>query len=462
LVTPSLDYALPISTFSGIGIKGLVGNYTLNFSASGLTGTSSSAIALTPGPATTLVMVTQPSATATSGSPFGTSPSVRLHDESGNAVAQAGFPVSAAPPSGTSFVGTSTANTDGSGVASFPGLGLTGPTGSYTITFSGTGVTSATSSAISLSQPPTQLSVSAQPSGSAASGAAFGAQPSVQLLDASNAPVALGGVQITASVTGGGASLVGSATATTNGSGVATFSGLGISGTVGNYTLTFSSGSLTSATSGTIALGPGAPTQVVITGQPSSNATNATALGTGGSIKLVDGAGNNATNSGIQVTASLNGAGGTLSGTTTVATSSGTATFSSLTITGLVGNYTITYTASGVAGTATSGTITLAAGTATQVSITTQPGGALENQPLNPQPVVLVRDVSGNPVSGVTVTATKESGNGTLNGTTAVQSNASGVATFSNLSISQQGGKTLRFTIPGGAFVVSSSFNITQ
>jgi hypothetical protein len=229
---------------------------------------------------------------------------------------------------------------------------------------------------------------------------------------------------------------------------------------VGNYTLTFSSGSLTSVTSGTIALGAGAPTQVVITGQPSSSATNGSPLGTGGSIKLVDGAGNDATNSGIQVTASLNGAGGALSGTTQVATSNGTASFSNLTITGLVGDYTLTYTASGVAGTATSGTIALAAGAATQVSITTQPGGAQVGQPLNPQPAVLVRDASGNPVSGVTVTPTKESGSGNLSGA-AAQSNASGVATFTNLSFDQQGGKTIRFTITGGAFVISSSFNIT-
>ena len=457
--TTSATTSSGIASFGGIGIRGVVGSYTLNFAASGLTGTSSSAISVTPGPVTALSMATQPSSSATSGSPFATSPSVQLRDESGNAVAQAGFPVSAAVV-GAAFVGTSTANTNASGVASFPGLGLTGPSGSYTIVFSGTGVTSATSSAINLSQPPTQLSVSAQPSGTAASGAAFGAQPSIQLLDANSAPVGLAGVQITASVTGGGASLVGNATATTNGSGVATFSGLGIAGTVGNYTLTFSSGSLTSVTSGTIALGPGAPTQVVITAQPSSSATNGTPLGTGGSIQLRDGAGNNATGS-IQVTASLNGAGGTLSGTTQVTTSNGAATFSSLTITGQVGSYTLTYTASGVAGTATSGTITLAAGAATQVSITTQPGPAQEGQQLNPQPVVLVRDMSGNPVSGVTVTATKESGGGTLSGTTAVQSNASGVATFTNLSFDQNGAKTIRFSIPG-ASVVSGSITITN
>ena len=457
--TTSVATTNGLASFSGLGIKGIVGSYTITFSATGLTGTSSSAISVTPGPATQLTMAVQPSATAISGVAFATSPAVQLRDESGNAVSQPGFAVTAGVV-GATFVGTSSANTDASGLASFPGLGLTGPTGSYQITFSGSGVTDATSSAISISQPPSKLAMASQPSTTAASGAAFGAQPSVRLLDASDAPVSLAGVQITAAVTGGAAALVGSATATTNASGVATFSGLGISGTVGNYTLTFSSGSLTSVTSGTIAVGPGAPTQIQITTQPAANATNAIALSPQPAIQLLDAAGNNAMSNGITVTATLNGAGGSVSNNT-ASTTGGAATFSGLTITGLVGSYTLTFTAAGVTGTATSTSITLAAGAATQVSITTQPGGAQAGQPLNPQPVVLVRDVSGNTVSGVTVTASLASGSGTITSGSTAQSDASGVATYSALSISQQGGKTLRFTIPGGANVVSASFNIS-
>jgi hypothetical protein len=73
-----------------------------------------------------------------------------------------------------------------------------------------------------------------------------------------------------------------------------------------------------------------------------------------------------------------------------------------------------------------------------------------------------VSDVSGNPVSQVvSVTASLASGSGGLNGTTTVQTNTSGVGTFTNLSVNQQGGKTLQFTVTGVGSVISSSFNIS-
>ena len=264
------------------------------------------------------------------------------------------------------------------------------------------------------------------------------------------------GVQVTASIASGTGSLIGSTTATTNGAGLATFSGLGISGTAGNFTLSFTSGSLTSATSGTIALGPGAPTQVALTGQPTT-ATNAQAMGAF-TVQLRDAAGNNATGS-VQVTASLASGSGALSGTTQVTTSGGTATFSNLIITGPVGSYTITFTGAGLAGTATSGSITLAAGAAASISIQTQPGDGTVNSAI-PAPVVLVTDISGNPVSGVSVTAAKEGGNGGLSGTTNATTNTSGLATFGNLLFNQTGIKTIRFSV-GALSVVSASFNIS-
>ena len=459
--TTAITDGTGLATFSGLGISALANNYTLSFAAGGLTGTTSTAIAVTPGSATRLTMTTQPSSTAISGSAFATAPAVQLRDAAGNAVSQSGVSVSATlNGAGAGFVGSSTALTDGSGLASFPGLGIGGASGSYTITFSASGVTDATSGAINVVQPPSQLSVTSQPSASATSGVAFAAQPAIQLRDGNGAAVPVSGVQITASIASGSGSLIGSTTATTNGSGLATFSGLGISGTAGNFTLGFTSGSLTGATSGTITLAAGAATQVVLTGQPTT-ATNAQAMGAF-TVQLRDGAGNNTTGS-VQVTASLASGSGALSGTTQVTTSNGTATFSNLIITGLVGNYTITFTGSGLAGTATSGAITLAAGAAAQVTMQTQPGPpAGTGQPLNPQPAVVVTDISGNVLSNITVTASKETGAGNLGGTTTATTNTSGVATFSNLSFNQPGAKTLRFTANSGSspFVISASFTV--
>src|SRR2546429_1875127 len=68
-------------------------------------------------------------------------------------------------------------------------------------------------------------------------------------------------VTVTAAIATGGGTLGGTLTATTNGSGVASFTNLAITGTAGDRTLSFTATGLTSATSGTITItaGGGAP-----------------------------------------------------------------------------------------------------------------------------------------------------------------------------------------------------------
>src|SRR5204862_6098802 len=80
------------------------------------------------------------------------------------------------------------------------------------------------------------------------------------------------GVTITGAIATGGGTLSGTLTAATNGSGVASFTNLAITGTTGDRTLSFSATALTPAVSGTIALGAGAATQLTLTTQPSATA----------------------------------------------------------------------------------------------------------------------------------------------------------------------------------------------
>src|SRR5262249_29251429 len=94
-------------------------------------------------PATALAIVTQPSASATSGIAFAHQPGVQLRDVSKHDVNEAGVIVVATIASGGGTLGgATTAVTDTSGVASFTNLSITGP-GSYTLRFSATGLTSA-------------------------------------------------------------------------------------------------------------------------------------------------------------------------------------------------------------------------------------------------------------------------------------------------------------------------------
>src|SRR3989449_10693632 len=146
-------------------------------------------------------------------------------------------------------------------------------------------------------------------------------------------------------------------------------------------------------------------------------------------------------------------AGATLSNATATTLASGAATFSGLAISGTAASYTLRFE-SGTLTAATSGTITLGAGTATQLTITTQPSPtATSGAALGQQPVIQVRDAAGNPAggAGVTVTAviaTGPAGATLTNGTATTL--ASGAATFSGLAINGSAGSyTLR--VEGGA-----------
>ena len=131
-----------------------------------------------------------------------------------------------------------------------------GPAGPHVLAVGGAGF-SVTFNATATSGPPpvNVLAVIAQPV-TGQSGVAFPTQPSIQLEDDLGAPVAQAGVIVTATIASGSgfASLGGNPTATTNASGLATFSNLAITGPVGNYTLGFSATGFTATTSGPLSL----------------------------------------------------------------------------------------------------------------------------------------------------------------------------------------------------------------
>jgi len=103
-----------------------------------------------------------------------------------------------------------------------------------------------------------------QPSSSAQSGVALAQQPVIQLRDASGNPVSQAGVTVTAAIATGGGTLGGALTATTIGTGAATFTNLEITGTAGDRTLSFSATGLTGVTSATITITAGAATQLTV------------------------------------------------------------------------------------------------------------------------------------------------------------------------------------------------------
>jgi adhesin/invasin len=99
------------------------------------------------------------------------------------------------------------------------------------------------------------------------------------------------------------------------------------------------------------------------------------------------------------------------------------------------------------------------------LAIVTQPSsGTTTGLPLGTQPVIQLRDASGNEVqqSGVSVTVAIASGAGRLTGTTSRTTDASGRAVFTNLAIADAtGAHTLIFAAPGYTSVVSTSITVT-
>src|SRR5207247_177185 len=182
----------------------------------------------------------------------------------------------------------------------------------------------------------------------------------------------------------------------------------------GDYTLRFESAGLTPATSSTITLGAGAATQLTITTEPSPTAASGAAFPPHPLVQVRDGAGNPAGGAGVPVTAVIASgpAGATLSNATATTLGSRAATLNAYTTLVRSGDYTLRFESAGLTP-ATSSTITLGAGTATQLTITTEPSPtAASGAAFTPQPVLQVRDGAGNPAggAGVPVTAVIASG----------------------------------------------------
>jgi uncharacterized protein YjdB len=250
-----------VATVSSTGVVSAVATGTANITATS-EGKSGSATATVNAPAptaTTMAITTQPSSSAQSGVVFAQQPVVQLKDATGHYMSLAGVNVAATIASGSGTLGgTVIVATNASGAANFTNLQITG-SGAYTLQFSSTGLPSTTSSTVTVGTTTiaaTKLALTSQPSSSAASGSAFAQQPSVQLQSASGGAVSQSAVIVTASIVSGTGTLGGTTTATTNASGVATFSNLSISGSGAN-TVGFSAAGLTSVTSNTISVTSG-------------------------------------------------------------------------------------------------------------------------------------------------------------------------------------------------------------
>src|ERR1041385_9541924 len=159
------------------------------------------------------------------------------------------------------------------------------------------------------------------------------------------------------------------------------------------------------------------------------------------------------TDNSTQVTVAIaSGAGGALGGTLTKTAVNGVVTFTNVTLSGTVGtNYVLQFTSSPVLTAANSNNVTVTAGAANKLGITTQPIGGTSGSALATQPVVAIQDARGNTVTtdnSTQVTVAIASGAGGALGGTLTKTAVNGVATFTNVTLSGTAGTNyvLQFT----------------
>jgi hypothetical protein len=126
------------------------------------------------------------------------------------------------------------------------------------------------------------------------------------------------------------------------------------------------------------------------------------------------------------------------------------------------GTYTLTATATGLTS-AASATLTISAGPATTLGVTTNPSGSTGGVAFPTQPVVAIQDAYGNTTSGsnaVTLAITTPAG-ASLTCTTNPRTAAAGVAAFAGCRIDKAGTYTLTATATGLTSAVSANVTIS-
>jgi adhesin/invasin len=366
--------------------------------------TTSGAILLMAGTPSEMIGVQPLMYQATVGSPVTPPPSVLVKDGAGNPVP--GVTVTFSTDRDGAVSPTSVVS-NASGRAQVTSWALGSSTGQYSLTarVEGSAIAPIVFSATASAGAAGRLEILTQPPSSAQSSAVFEQQPVIRIVDRNGNPTPQGGVTLTATITAGPAGTLDNASATTNASGTATFDGLTLTGTVGNYVLTFTASGLPGVNSSTISLAPGAPAGLASVGEAPSGRSRE-ALSPQPAIQVQDASGNSVPQSGIVVQASLTGD-GALGGITTMTTdATGVARFTDLSITGAPGSRTLVFTSTAMQ---TSIEARLA-GVASIEPNAAAPASAVVGTTMSDAATWTLRDGGGNPVADVPVVLTASPG----------------------------------------------------
>ena len=300
------------------------------------------------------------------------------------------------------------------------------------------------------------MSVTVQPTETVA-GIEIAPAPAVAVVDASDNPVE--GVEVTVSEEGDYIFDSGTLTQTTGPDGIAVFDDLVINTAYIGYQLSFAANALgvDNVTSNTFDITAAVTTALTIEVQPST-AVAGVVIVPSVQVKAVDSFGNGV--AGLQVNTTLQIGTGVLSGDVDKLTAIGTgiATFNDLSI-DLVGvDKVLNFTSGSLY--VISDAFAIQAASVAVLTVEVQPSSTVAGATITPSVQVKAVDSFGNFVSGLSIAASLENGTGVLTGTTTRVTNATGFATFDDLSVNLIGvDKVFNFT-SGSLYVTSEVFSI--
>ena len=457
-----------VATFSTVSLNKTGVGYKLTASATLLTAATSNTFNVTPGTATKLAFVQQPSHTVFSQTM--TPPvTVAIQDANGNTVTtQAATSISLTLGTcSATLAGTTTASSS-SGVATFSALSVATQVSNCTITAAATGLTSATSSAFSIvsATGAAKLGFITNPPASTAAGSSLGTIQ-VALQDASGATVTSGSsvtVTLAIGTNPGSGSLTGTLTASST-NGVVTFTGNTIAKSGTGYTLSATATGYQSGTSTAFNISAGVASKLGFLQQPTTS-TAGVPFAPEIQIAVQDASGNTVTTSSASVSLQFSTGFGTGSfdgaTTKTVTAVNGIAQFTGLRVKQAYTGYTL-WAYSGTLSSVYSSSFNIVKapvvlGFSTQPSSSYTAGSTISV-------TVQTQDSVGNlytdQSAAITVSLTGGTAGAVLSGTTTVTP-VSGSAAFTNLSVDKVGTLyQLNASASGFATTASSTFAVT-
>jgi hypothetical protein len=450
-----------VATFTNFGYNKSGEAFKLKFSANGHdSATSNEVTALSPGAAVSLAITQQPANTnGTVDGALQQQPIITVTDQYGNNVANGVTVTASIDTEGTpaALRNTTMATAGGAGVATFPNFGYNKSGEAFKLKFSANGHDSATSNEVTALSPGAvhTLTVEVQPSATVA-GVVIAPSVQVKAVDAFGNIRA--GDSVVASLSVGTGVLSGTKTRVTAGTGIATFDDLSIDLIGANKVLHFVVGAITVDSAPAFTISAAALDHLAMVQQPTITVAGVS-IAPSVTVTALDQFGN--IRAGDSVVASLSVGTGVLSGTKTrVTAGTGIATFDDLSI-DLIGANKVLHFVVGAITVDSAPAFTISAAAVATLTVDVQPSATVAGVVIAPSVQVKAVDAFGNIRAGDSVAVALHAGTGVLSGTTPQTTDASGIATFNDLSINLAGtDKVLRFT-DGAKTVDSNVFTIT-